>query len=186
MDYTMARQFLKRIPLFGGLVDCDREEHWESLGQTVVILLLSGMPIWLATLIVFGTGDRLDYAALEAGFYSTIAQGQLFMYCTTLLAPIFWIALVDPPGARAFPSKVSHMVLIVIIDVIAAVFFSLLRAGKNVNVEFAFKLSTWTFLISSVLLYLGTVYHTSRLPDVPKEFKKQEDDFSTAYGEHRQ
>jgi len=176
---------VREIPLFGPLMDCDGSDHWESLGQTLVILLLSTTPIWLATLVIFGTGTQMSYAVFWAALYSTITNGQLFMYCTALLAPIFWIALVDPPGARVFPSKVSHMLLIGIIDLIAAVFFGLTLAGKQVNPVFNFRLSTYMFLTSVVLLYLGTVYHTSRMPDVIGEFKKQENDFSNNYQERR-
>jgi hypothetical protein len=181
----MLRDYVRAVPLFGGLIDCDGRDHWESLGQTFVILLLSTTPIWLATLVVFGTGTEMGSAAFQVALYSTITKGELFMYCTALLAPIFWIALVDPPGSRVFPSKVSHMVLIGIIDVIAAVFFGLTVAGKQLNESFTFKLSIWMFLSSVILLYLGTVYHTSRMPDATGEFRKQEEDFSAAYREHR-
>lgn len=182
----MLRDNVRQIPIFGGLMDCSWQDHWESLGQTTVVLLLSTMPIWLGTIIVYATGDIAGYAGFKASFYGTLAHGALFTYCTALLAPIFWIALVDPPGARVFPSKVSHMVVIAIIDAIAAVFYGLVTAGKKLNEGFTFTLSTWVFFGSLMLLYLGTVYHVHRMPDVPAEFKKQEDDFSSAYGEHRQ
>jgi hypothetical protein len=174
---------IREIPLLGPLADCDGSNHWESLGQTFITLLLSTTPIWLATIVIFGTGTELTYAAFWTALYSTITNGQLFMYCTALLAPIFWIALVDFPGARVFPSKVSHMLLIVIIDLIAAVFFGLTLAGKQVNPVFNFRLSTYMFAASVVLLYLGTVYHASRLPDVVGEFKKEENTFSDTYQE---
>jgi hypothetical protein len=144
------------------------------------------MPIWLGTIIVYATGETTGYPGFKASFYGALAHGALFTYCTTLLAPIFWIALVDPPGARVFPSKVSHMVVIAIIDAIAAVFYGLVVAGKRINEGFTFTLSTWVFFASLALLYLGTVYHASRMPDAASEFRKQEDEFKTAYREHTQ
>jgi hypothetical protein len=182
----MLRDLAKQFPIFGGLVDCSWQDHWESLGQTTVVLVLSTMPIWLGTIIVYATGDTTGYGGFRSAFYGTLGHGALFTYCTALLAPIFWIALVDPPGARVFPSKVSHMVVIVIIDVIAAVFFGLVIAGKKLDEQFTFRLSTWAFFSSLVLLYLGTLYHVHRMPDVPGEFRKQQEGFSAAYGEHRQ
>jgi ribose/xylose/arabinose/galactoside ABC-type transport system permease subunit len=107
------------------------------------------------------------------------------MYATALLAPVFWMALVDPPSARAFPSKVSHMLLILVIDMIAGAFFGLATAHHNVNPEFIVTFSGWVFLTALFLLYLGTVYHTNRMPDPSEEFRKQEGDFSAAYEEHR-
>ena len=181
----MLQDKLRKIPIFGGLIDCSWQDHWDSFGQTTVVLLLSTMPIWLGTIIVYATGDITGSVGLKASFYGTLAHGALFTYCTTLLAPIFWIALVDPPGARVFPSKVSHMVVIAIIDAIAAVFYGLVTAGKRLNEGFTFSLSTWAFFASLVLLYLGTVYHASRMPDAAGQFRKQEDEFSSDYGEHR-
>jgi hypothetical protein len=180
------RNLAREVPLLGGLVDCDGPDHWEALGQTFVVLLLSTTPIWLATLIIYGMGTDLKYSALTKALGSTVAKGELFMYCTALLAPIFWIALVDPPLARKFPSKVSHMVFIVVIDVVAAVFFGLTIAGKQLNEVFTFEVSMYMFLFSIVLLYLGTVYHISRIADGTAEFKKQETDFTAAVREHRQ
>jgi hypothetical protein len=135
---------------------------------------------------VVGTGDRYDYPAFRNALFTTIANGELFMFCTVLLAPMFWIVLVDPPGAQVFPSKVSHMLLIAVVDVIAAVFFGLSVAGKRMNEGFSLRLSVLLSIVSIVLLYLGTVYHSSRLPNVPGEMKRQESDFSTAVREHRQ
>jgi hypothetical protein len=179
------RTYARVIPLFGGLVDCTWQDHWQSLTQTVVIVLLSTTPIWLGALIVYAGGVTLNFAAYMAALHSTVKNGELLMYSTALLAPVFWMALVDPPGAQAFPSKVSHMVLIGIIDLVAGAFFGLITAHHNLNPYFISTMSLWMFFVSLLLLYLGTVYHTSRLPNVTQEFKRQEDNFSEAYGEHR-
>lgn len=182
----MFKDKARRFPLFGGLADCDGEDHWESLQQTTVILTLSTMPIWLGTIIIVGLGDAISGATIKAAFYSTIFGGELFTYCTALLAPIFWIALVDPPRARKFPSKISHMVLIAVINTIAAAFFGLGIARQKQNPSMSFKFSIFLFVLSLILLYLGTVYHISRISDAPAEFKKQEQEFSEDLGEHRQ
>jgi len=85
------RNLARQVPLLGGLVDCDGADHWEALGQTFVVLLFSTAPIWLATLIVYATGNNLAYAAFKAAMHGSVAKGELFMYCTALLAPIFWV-----------------------------------------------------------------------------------------------
>jgi hypothetical protein len=181
----MYKDKLRRVPLFGGLIDCDGEDHWETLQQTTVILILSTMPIWLGTVIIVALGDSISRSAFKAAFYSTIFGGELFTYCTALLAPIFWIALVDPPRARKFPSKKSHMLLIGIVNTIAAAFFGLGIARQKVNPQFSFQFSVYLFVLSLLLLYLGTVYHTSIFSDAPAEFKKQEHEFSQDLNEHR-
>jgi hypothetical protein len=186
MTANEFRDYVREVPLLGGLVDCDASDHWEALGQTFVVVLFSTAPIWLATLIVYGSGSRLAYADLRAAVHGSVANGELFMYCTALLAPIFWVALVDLPGVRAFPSKISHMVLMAVIDLAAAVFFGLSSAGKHLNDLFTFRASTSMFIFSVALLYLGTVYHVSRVAEATTEFKRQETDFTDEMREHRQ
>ena len=184
----MTDEFRNRIreaPLLGGLVDCDWSDHREALGQTFIVLLFSTAPIWLAALIVYGRGTSLKFAAFGAALYGAVSNGELFMYCAALLAPVFWVALVDLPGARPFPSKISHMVLIAVIDVLAALFFGLTSASVRLNELFTLWASTLMFTCSVLLLYLGTVYHVSRVGEATAEFKRQETDFTDAVREHR-
>lgn len=173
------------VPIFGNLLECDGHDHWESLGQTTVLFVLSTMPIWLGTLIVYATGEKAGSLGFRLAFYSTISRGELFMYATAFLAPIFWIALTDRPGARAFPGKVSHIVLMVIVSVIAAVFFGLLTAGNRLNQGFTFRLSAVLFFTSLVLLYLGILYHEHRITDAGALMRAGEEHFTAEYREHR-
>jgi di/tricarboxylate transporter len=185
MAHNDWKYYAKEIPILGGLVDCDGRDHWESFGQTSVLFLLSSMPIWLGTLIVYATGEEIGYLGFKMAFFSTINRGELFMYSTAFLAPIFWIALTDRPGMRVFPGKVSHIVLMVVISVIAAVFFGLLVAGNRLNQRFTLDLSTVMFITSLVLLYLGILYHESRIKDAGSEMKRDEQSFSAKVHEHR-
>jgi hypothetical protein len=179
-------RYLRGIPLVGGLVDCGVRDHWDAMSQTLVVLTLSTTPIWLATILLYAMSESAGFNALKSALHSTIANGELFMYSTALLAPMFWIALDDPPGAGAFPSKKSHMFLIGIIDLIASGFFALGISGRHLNPNVTFTLSTYMFYFSLILLYLGTVYHVNRMPNGAEVFKKQEGDFSISVKKHRQ
>lgn len=179
------KDYAREIPVVGGLVDCNGQDHWEALGQTLVLFVLSTMPIWLGTLIVYATGSGRGWSGTESAFSSTINQGELFMYAAAFLAPVFWIALTDPPGAKIFPGKLSHIILMVIILVIAAVFFGLLTAGNRLNQWFTLKLSAILFFTSLILLYLGILYHEHRTKDAGALMKDEEEQFSAKYHEHR-
>jgi hypothetical protein len=185
MNAKEFRDFVRKAPLLGGLVDCDGSDHWEALGQTFVLLLFSTVPIWLGSLIVYGSGKILAAAAFKDAIHGSIANGELLIYCTALLAPIFWVSLANLPGVRAFTNKTSHIVLIVLIDFLAGAFFGLISASKPLNDTFIFQSSAFLFGFSIVLLYLGTVYHVSRIAKPPREFKRQETDFTKAVGQHR-
>jgi hypothetical protein len=181
----LQREKFRWFPLFGGLVDCDRGDHWKAIQQTTVVLVLSTMPVWLGTIIIVALAKVPSLRALWVAFLSAIARPELFMISTALLAPIFWMALKDPKGAREFPGKISHMILVTLINSIAAVFYGLTIAGQALNDKVSFWLSITLFVASLGLLYLGTVYHEHRLPDAPAEFRRQEEEFTEELGEQR-
>jgi len=174
----------RQIPLFGPLVDCNARDHAETIGQTLIVLLLSTAPLWLGGLVIYVSNPD-NTLTLEAALRRTVVNGELFMYGTALLAPIFWVALVDPPGARVFPSRTIHIFLIVLIEIVASVFFGLTVAGNSLRQPFIFELSLASFVASLVLLYLGTLYHSNRL-NAGEAFKQDEQGFAQAYEDHRQ
>lgn len=173
----MLKKMLREMPLFGGLVDCGLSDHWEAAQQLFVVLVFSTIPIWLGSFLVWITGEASGLPGLGEALRGSVENGELFIFSTTLLAPIFWIALIDPPGARIFPSKVSHMLFIGVVNLVAAGVFGIQKSGRPLNTNAALTISFWLFLFSLLLLYLGTVYHNSRLPDAAKEFKDNENDF---------
>ena len=180
------RGYAKEFPILGGLIVCDGRDHWNALGQMTVLFVLSTMPIWLGTLIVYATGVFTGYLGAGLAVHSTIARGELFMYATAFLAPVFWIALTDRPGQDRFPSKLSHIVVMVVILVIAAVFFGLETAGNKLNQKFTLGLANITFVASSALLYLGILYHEHRdRRDAANKMKQDEQDFTAKFREHK-
>lgn len=186
MTREEIRGYAKEFPVLGGLVVCDGRDHWDALGQTTVLFVLSTMPIWLGTLIVYAMGELTGFAGFKCAICSTVARGELFMYATAFLAPVFWMALTDRPDQRAFPGKLSHIVLMVVILVIAAVFFGLITAGNKLNQRFTLRLADLTFFISLVLLYLGILYHEHRgRRDAAEIMKGQEVDFTKKFLEHK-
>jgi hypothetical protein len=77
------------------------------------------------------------------------------------------------------------MVLIAVIELIASAFFGLTVAGTALRQPFIFHFSVAIFVASLILLYLGTLYHSSRL-NAAEALKQGEQEFSAAYEEHRQ
>lgn len=175
----------REIPLLGGLVDCNLRDHWKAIQQTFITIVFSTLPIWLGALIILSGGEDISFVKYLEVIKSSINRGELFTYCVTLLAPIFWLALTDAPGGRNFPNKLAHIVLITLINAVCAVFFSRFASGQKVNLTLSYGLSVSLFFASNVLLYLGTLYHTNIIKDGPAEFKRQEENFVESYQEHR-
>lgn len=177
------RDAIRPLPLVGPLADCRVRDHVETVREVSVTLVLATMPFWLGALVLYGTEkSHLDF---RAAFYSTIWEGGLFMTATGLLAPLFWITADDPQGARAFPSRLAHVLLTVVLSAVASVFFGLGIVNKELREPFTFHLSVVIFFAAASLLYLGTVYHLRRLPNSAEAFRESETDFVAAYERHR-
>jgi len=101
-----------------------------------------------------------------------------------LLAPIFWIALDDPTGVAKFPNRSVMMVVVVVITIVASVFFAEELSRSHLQQPYTFHVSVVTFWAAVLVLYLSTVYHTNRL-NVPEAFRDQEASFRNAFRSHR-
>jgi hypothetical protein len=178
-----AKGFLRGLPLIGPLAGCTRSDHAEAIKQVVITLLFGTAPFWLGALL-FKALSSDEHITLMMAFWSTVWDGELFMCATSLLAPIFWIALDDPKGVAKFPSRSIMMVAVALIAVVASVFFAVGLSRTHLQQPFTFHVSVYTFWAAVAVLYLSTVYHTSRL-NVPGAFRDDEEFFKNAYRRHR-
>lgn len=178
------KALLRKTPILGPLVDCRLKDHGETLRQIPVTLLLSTAPFWLGALVLYVTRASTTLT-LRNAFWSTIWDGELFMCATSLLAPILVFTTDDPNGARKFPSRLSHLVLLFLIIALASVFYGLGLANNHLKEPFTFHLSVWVFWLAAGLLYLSTLYHVNRLPDAPAAFREDEENFTKSYRRHR-
>lgn len=182
----MMKHMISKIPLIGGLVSCSLDDHWLAAQELFVTLIFSMFPILIGTVVVWVMKSSGVSLSIGGAFYSTIENGELLIYATVLLAPIVWMSLTDPPGAKLFPSKLSHMVSVLLVVAFSALVFGLQRAGQQIRTDLSFNISIWLFVGSMTLLYLATVYHNGRLPNAPSEFRKHESSFADDYRERRQ
>jgi hypothetical protein len=159
------------LPVVGGLGYCGVVDHWKASQKVTFELLFATFPLTLGAIVIWLSGAAPGFGtALEI----TLWNGDLYIYSTALLAPIFWLAIVEYAGERHFPNKKALLALIVIVNSISALLFGFLRGGRSVVMQKVFSLSAVLFLISLCLLYLGTVYHYSLSRDPAKEFKDAE------------
>jgi len=172
---------LSHLPLVGPLVDCRPVDHFETIKQVCVTLLLATAPFSLGSVILRAlVGPQIT---LMGAFWRTVWDGGLFMCATSLLAPIFWIALEDPKGVRKFPSRLALFLVVTMVIAVACVFFSLGLAKSHLDPPYTFHISVIVFWVSVFLLYLSTVYHTNRV-NAPEAFREEEEYFFRSYRRH--
>jgi len=177
------RDTLRKIPLFGGLVDTSPSDHFSAIKENTSGLLVSLSPLLISGLILCLTDEKVG--SYFSAVWSNASNGELFLYSTSILAPIFHIALDDPPRAKRFPSKFSHLLLTGVILLLIGIALGLQRAGVTLLSGLAMRISLWSFGFSVLLLYLATVYRNSRSPSSPEIFQEQEQDFAIRYRKHR-
>ena len=186
MKLSGMLKLLAKVPLFGTLTDCTFRDHAGAVKELSTVHIFSTTPIWLGTYLVYVSGSSGDFSSLVSAFLSTISGGELFIYCTMMLAPLFWITLEDPKGARVFPTRRPHMVLIGIVNLFAVGSFAVQKTGQFQSADLILLASGFLFSVSLLLLYLGTVYHKSRLRPSSKILQDQTEDFLEKYSAHRE
>lgn len=139
-----------RIPILHDLTDCAGSFHVATLKEMGVTFVFSFMPLWLsAALIYFSSGAPSVYDAI----LKNIGNGELLIYCNSIIAPIFYIALEESEHYKSFPSKISHLLVFIILMLFAAVCFSLQRIGVKFNSEYIVPFSVAALCVSLFIRY---------------------------------
>lgn len=139
-----------KIPIFCDLADCAYQHHMATLKEMGITFVFSFMPLWLsAALIYFSSGASSVYEAI----LKNISNGELLIYSNSIIAPIFYIALEESEHYKSFPSKISHLLIFIIVMVFAAVCFSLQRIGIKFNSEYIVPFSTTALCVSLFIRY---------------------------------
>ena len=178
----IIKNIFKEIPLIGGLVDCDFKDLWLAFQEVFINFTFSTVPIWIIAIFVSVTSDLGFLQAVE----KNVSNGELFLYTAAIIGPIFYMALYDPPGAKKFPNKLSHIFCIAIVILITAFFFGVQRSDQSLKGLDIYHISVFLFIFSWSLQYLATAYKNQRLPKISSElFKRQEKGFGEGYKGHR-
>ena len=86
-------RLLKEIPILGDLADTTLEDHIYSLKELIVTLFMSTLPIWGGAFIIILTSKTSDELNYFNSIELLVSNGELYLYATSLLAPVIYIAL---------------------------------------------------------------------------------------------
>ena len=172
----------RKFPLIGGLIDCKSQDYYKAFGELILTLLFSTLPIFIALIV---DHYKLNLFFLES-FKNNLSNGELFLYSTSILAPIFYTVLDDSGAKRTFPEKMPALIVYGGLMLISALVYALQKAGVALNSASLFQDSTIIFIISTFLLYLVIVLNNNRISMNPQqEMQEQENDFVNEYKKHR-
>lgn len=174
---------IEKLPLIGGLVNCSAKDFLEAFEELFLKQFFSLSPIWLWAFVMKITEQGKNKRLADI-ITDSVSHGELFLYCTSILAPIFYMALSERKTSRTFPNKLSHIVFVVTIISLSSIFFVLNRKGEPFNIQNVFTFSIIFYSVSLLLIYIATVYKNSLLSP-SEEFQKEEKDFVNEFNNHR-
>lgn len=155
MSVTLqARRFLKSIPLFSGLADARWRDHREAIKEVSVNIVLSTAPIWLGC-IFLAVGRKFEMPFYEV-VIKNVENGEMFLYATSMTAPIYYFIFKDESGLRRFPNAGSFMLIAAIILLIGGCGFALTRLGSVL--EMKYRWDDNILFLSSLSLYVFAVF----------------------------
>lgn len=177
------------VPVLGHLVYCSRKNHADTLKEFAVTVVFGTATFWVTALFLlpFTENRNVGYPTLVL---STMNAGQLFIFAVGMLGPILFIALDEPPNAKKFPGRTSHVVFLSLIALIAAGFYAIQLFAKNqkpdsqamVDTDFLFCASAIIALLVLLVRYLTTVYRKSTLSFDPEtQMKDPVTDFASEF-----
>jgi hypothetical protein len=166
---------IERTPLISGLPNCSYNHFRDATKETFVKLILSTSPLWLGSLIVFGVGktEKTTEAYLNI-LNSSVSKGEMLLFATSAIAPIFFFALTPPKHDRDFPGRLSHIVCGLLIFMICTALFGAQRAGANIDPNFIRPGSVIMFGFATFMIFVATVYKNWR-DQAPEKLKLSED-----------
>lgn len=174
---------VRKLPIVSGLPDIEKENFFDSVKETIVTVLISTMPIWLGAFVIAALKGQISFDLYSHGLMELTKKGELILYSSSLLAPVYFILFSDKPNSKRFPSKTSHLVVVTIILMIAAVFYALSLSSVD-DISNTRNFSLIVFGISIFLLIVSQAYRNN-IVDPAGTFKRNEKDFADGYDRHR-
>lgn len=195
---TIGFSKLTKMWLFGTLFRCQTETLVGAFYEFLHGLIFATMPFWLGALVL--TVLILPPAPQPSGWdnlypwltrywgsaEATFSHGELLVFAISLLSPTLWLTTHEPKGADKLPHRRPVSTIAVLLIIVGAVLFSLLKSGVAANPKIIFAVSVGLTCTALLLRYMVFVYHGYRMPPVNETvLTKPTEDFMHDVDVHR-
>ena len=181
----LMRESFVKVPLIGGLAYC----RWNNLRQTLEEIFtkftIAALPIFISAVVLRYAGAQHLY--FPDNITKNFENGELYLFCTSMLSTIFYIALKEREGEKpGFPNKLTHLLFVLVMIGTISFVFALKRAGVLLDPTLLIDLSYWFFIATFVMVVLATTINNGLNSPNPIAFQKMEtDDFLNQLKKHR-
>lgn len=171
-----------KIPLIGNITYCTFQDHLFAFWEYLSTCLFSFLPL----IIAFFADYLIDNSTtFSSSIISNVQNGELLIYTTSILSPVFYIIMRKRKGDNSFPNSAAYILLYVGIVVIASIVFALQRAQvilDPLSISFIQKIC---FIIGFFLFYFVLLYNNSLKRNPSETFREEADDFTDSFSQHR-
>lgn len=179
------REYLVKWPIIGGLAYCRWKDFGKTLEEIIPKFFFAVLPIIFSALFLrYASKPNLDFPqAITQNFQN----GELYLFCTSMLASIFYIALRDRGSDKpGFPNQITHLLFVVGTIALSSFIFGLERSGISLDSELTIDLSYWFLGATLVMVLLATTINNGLNSSNPIKFQKaQTNDFLDKFNQHR-
>ena len=163
-------KILTNIPFIGKFNKTSIDDHKGAIWELMYMITISIMPLWVAFI-------ALKINAPGNTFYKLIQNGELYVYCATTLAPVFYLITKDRDNSQSFPSKHWYILSVLIIAIFSAIIITTQRL-KYLELDSYWIIgSIFLYLFSIFILYTVFVYNNMFLFNPSETFPDEERDF---------
>lgn len=187
---------VRKLPIVSAMPDLQADHHQLGLKETLVTVLLATLPLWLGafaaslvdvTTAVNGTEGLIGLYSEK--LYLSVNTGALIIYAAAIISPVLFVAVDDKifgPGgeSRLFPARLSHILFVLAITLISAVFIAIQISGQEMNKGVLATSSLWLFATSVFVFYVAACYKRLTL-DPARKISSEEDKQIEEYAAHR-
>jgi hypothetical protein len=181
--YLQIKTWIKvKIPFLRYLKDCSGEVKSEALKELLTTLIISFLPIIIGCLVAFLANHKIN---IIYNIYNNLSNGELFLYITSLLAPIIYILLKESKDKK-FPDLLIHVGIYALIIGTSAIVFAMKRINfmfDNISLNI---IQYSLFPLSLLLMYSVIAYNNYiRTLSPANQMQKDEEQFTDSLKEHR-
>lgn len=178
------KMFIKRTDSWWGKIK--HNPISVAFSELAFTLVFATFPFWFGGIVLLWLGAN---GSLGEAIISTMSNGELLLFSTTFLAPVFWIILQDPKGAGIFQYRLRYTVAVLIIMTLCAGGFSIIKARELFHLQTDYQLlinSSFVLAAASLILrFFALAHHNQRLQNPSEAMKEDESDYVDSYSKHR-
>lgn len=158
--------------------------HASALGEVICITIISLLPILVGTII--GYFQRIDKELQGYGtvIYNYLNNGELFLYCTSVLASVVFLASLDRASGR-FPRRKWFILVSIVCIVLSILFFTLRRVEFAFDPVVAFTISCVIYVLSVFMYYWLTAARNADYPGYQEVMSEEASEFAKRLRDRR-